>query len=304
MKPKKSLGQNFLTDTSVLATIIETANLMGDEVVVEVGGGDGALTRALNSKVMSSQGAKKGQILALELDYRLIEKLRGEFKNSKSVKIIHQDAMILDWEGLPQGYVVVANIPYQITSPLINLWTTLLTNQPASMTLMVQKEVAERLTAQPGSSDRGLTTILVELYGEVHYIQTVPAKAFYPVPKVDSAIINIKRRDLLGSGDLGSPEVEEERRTIIKIAERSFDFAQDKFCNKEAIIKVAKFGFSSKRRTLENSLSGSLRLPKSTVHAILVEAKISVSLRAEDLSIQNWIQLTEILQCQIHKTNQ
>jgi len=83
MKPKKSLGQNFLTDTSVLATIIETANLMGDEVVVEVGGGDGALTRALNSKVMSSQGAKKGQILALELDYRLIEKLRGEFKNSK-----------------------------------------------------------------------------------------------------------------------------------------------------------------------------------------------------------------------------
>lgn len=284
VKPIKSLGQNFLTATSVLDTIIETADLQGDETVVEVGGGTGVLTRALARKLqitnnklqIDSESNRKevkscGKILVIEFDYRLVERLRREFNNSKVVKIIHHDALTFDWEGLPTGYAVVANIPYQITSPLINLWTTRLTNQPASMTLMVQKEVAERLTAQPGSSDRGLTTILVELYGTAHYIQTVPAKAFSPVPKVESAIIKFSK------GERG--DVKE----------------------KNGVIRIAKAGFSSKRRTLENSLSGSLRLPKPTVRAILKQADISAQLRAEDLSIQNWIRLTEILQCQIQK---
>lgn len=276
MKHNKSLGQNFLTDTNVLDKIIETADLQGDDTVVEVGGGDGFLTRGLENqrKAQNLKLKTDGKILVLEFDYRLVERLRGELKNSKIVKIIHHDALTFDWEGLPKGYVVVANIPYQITSPLINLWTTRLTNQPASMTLMVQKEVAERLTAQPGSSERGLTTILVELYGKAEYIQTVPAKAFNPVPKVESAILRIANNKLQITN------------------------------NKDAIIRIAKAGFSSKRRTLENSLSGSLRLPKPTVRAILKQADISAQLRAEDLSIQNWIRLTEIIQCQIQKTNQ
>lgn len=276
MKQKHSLGQNFLQDEQVLQKIIDTADLKGDEIVVEVGGGDGFLTRGLENRMYNAEliiNNKQGKILVLEFDYRLVEKLRGEFKNSKTVKIIHTDALRFDWENLPQGYVVVANIPYQITSPLINLWTTRLTNQPASMTLMVQKEVAKRLTAQPGSSDRGLTTILVELYGKAEYIQTVPAKAFFPIPKVDSAIIRITNYKLQITN------------------------------NKDATIRISKAGFSSKRRTLENSLSGSLRLPKSTIRDILKQADISAQLRAEDLSIQNWIRLTEILQCQIQKTN-
>lgn len=267
MKYKKSFGQNFLVDKLVLAKIIETANLAGDETVVEVGGGDGFLTRALARKIQETRNNNQtlSKILSLEFDYRLVEKLRGEFKNSKIVKIIHQDALKFDWEGLPKNYKIVANIPYQITSPLLNLWTFQLKNQPESLTLMVQKEVGERLTAPPGSAKRGLTTILVELYGKAEYIQTVPAKAFYPVPKVESAIIKITKH----------------QETITN------------YDNQKSIIKIAKMGFSAKRRTVSNSLAGTLRLPKNKINAILESVDINSQRRAETLTIYEWENLTK-----------
>ena len=297
MKHNKSLGQNFLTDTAVLAKIIETANLAGDETVVEVGAGDGFLTRGLENQVKSEKLKVKneGIILALEFDYRLVERLRQKFKNSKIVKIIHQDALRFDWESLPKWYRVVANIPYQITSPLLNLWTFTLKNQPSSITIMVQKEVAERLTAEPGSAKRGLTTILVELYGKAEYIATVPAKAFFPVPKVDSAIINVNNWKIENSKiDCKLSRWRSIRGSTIvesgKIENWKLDYNQ-----KQTIIRIAKAGFSSKRRTLSNSLSGSLNLPKSRVDDILKKADIDSTRRAETLTIKEWLLLTETI---------
>lgn len=265
IRPKKHFGQNFLADRRVLNKIIETAQLKGDETVIEVGAGDGALTRSITNYVLSIKGT--GKILALELDYRLVEKLREEFKNSQVVKIVHADALKFGWEGLPKNYKVVANLPYQLTSPLLNLWCFSLSNQPRSLTLMVQKEVGERLTAPPGSAKRGLMTIIVELFGEAEYIQTIPAKAFYPVPKVNSAIIHIRKSNIKNL----------------------------KSDNRGAIIAIAKAGFSAKRRTLLNSLSGSLRLPKSQVSELLKKAGLDPSRRAETLTVSEWSGLVKVL---------
>lgn len=256
--PKKSLGQNFLVDESYLAQIVAAANLAATDTVLEIGPGVGGLTRRLAEQVR--------RVVAVELDRRLIEQLRSMFAGQPQVTIVHGDILELDpattardgsSDAAPTPYKVVANLPYYITSHVLRHLLEA-SAPPTLAVLMVQKEVAERMCAAPG--EMSLLAVSVQFYAQPQIVQIVPARAFYPRPKVDSAIV---RLTLL-------PE------TVIPDADPPFFFS------------VVRAGFGQKRKQLLNSLSAGLQLPKTDVQTILAAAEIDPMRRAETLTLMEW----------------
>lgn len=253
MKPKKYLGQNFLINQSILPTIINAAEIKTGETVLEIGPGYGVLTEAL-------LGAS-AKVFAIEKDFDLIAALTRKFGNNKNIKIVHQDALFFDFSHF-EKYKVVSNLPFNIASPIIRKFLES-TNPPELMVVMVQKEVAEKITAKPGNSERGVLTIAVEFYGQAEIIATVSKNSFKPMPKVDAAIIKIR-------------------------PQKKSDIEPKLF------FRVVKAGFAAKRQQIHNSLAATLRLPKDKVLSILEKANIDPQKRAEDLTLQDWIKLSQI----------
>lgn len=260
-RPKKQLGQNFLKNPEIARKMTVAAAIIQSDTIIEVGPGTGILTEEL-----VKTGAK---IFAVEKDFDLIEKLKRNVGEPKNLKIVHQDALWFDHSTIDGNYKVVANIPYNITSPLIRKFIES-ENKPEMMVLMVQKEVAERITAKPGDSNRGYLTLIVEFYAAAKILFEVSRNEFYPVPKVDSAVIKIttKKHHLRGDSKQVQPEF---------------------------FFKIVKAGFSSKRQQIHNSLAATLRLEKNVVLDILSKAKIEPTLRAEDLTLEQWIELYRII---------
>ncbi len=258
MKPKKYLGQHFLKNLAVLPLIIEAANLSKSDTVLEIGSGTGILTEEL------TKHAK--EVYAVEKDFELIELLKKNVK-AKNLKIVHQDALFFSPEFIGP-YKVVANIPYSITSPLIRKFIEH-EPHPQLLVLMVQKEVAERITAKAGESARGLLTIIVEFYAMAKIVAQVPRGDFYPVPAVDSAVIKIVPKEKL-------PESEPKQ-----------------------FFAIVKAGFAAKRQQIHNSLAATLRLPKDQVRDILKRSSIDPTKRAEDLTLDDWINLTKTFESTI-----
>jgi 16S rRNA (adenine1518-N6/adenine1519-N6)-dimethyltransferase len=257
--PKKSLGQNFLIDTSHLDRIVAAADLEPTDIVLEIGPGLGTLTRRL--------AAQAGHVVAVELDDRLIALLRADFADQPHVQIVHNDILeiappTLLRAELPEfesraHYKVVANLPYYITSLVLR--HLLETSQPPSLAvLMVQKEVAERICAAPG--DLSLLALSVQFYAIPRIVQRVPAGAFYPPPKVDSAVLRLDVRP---------------QPAVTAVSPQKF-FA------------VARAGFGQKRKQLANSLSAGLKLPKAAVQEALARAAIDPKRRAETLALDEW----------------
>ncbi len=262
---KKSLGQNFLISQDILNKIINSAKISDTDNIVEVGPGLGVLTNEL---------AKKANlVLIIEKDRKLVELLRKQFKSEKNVKIVCQDILIYDLENINYDYKVVANIPYQITSPLIRKFLTS-EKKPQELILMVQKEVAERICAKAGSSERGFLTVLVEFYSKAEIIDYVPSNCFWPEPKVDSAIIKL----VTSNKQHGAKNIDT-----------------------KAFFRLVKIGFSQKRRQIHHPLRYGLNLPKNQIIDILNRAGIEKSLRAEDLSLEDWIKLFNILHSNFNK---
>lgn len=261
LRPDKSLGQHYLIDESVLNKTIEAAELTEGELVVEIGAGPGILTKAL-----ARAGA---DVLAVEFDRNFCRLLGEEFHNWRNVHVLGDDALRLDFKSLQREGVtykkMVANIPYQITNPLVRKIL-----EPGSVievaVLLIQREVAERLMAKPGSSDRGILTIMVELYGSIEKVVDVPAQSFWPAPKVESMVIKICRNSS------GSQVVD----------------------NEPAFFWFVKQCFSGKRKVLTNSMAGGLHLAKNDALAIVEAAAIDPLSRAEDLSLAQWLKLYEI----------
>ena len=264
MKPKKYLGQHFLKNSAVLPLIIEAAELTKEDTVLEIGSGTGILTEELAKHA--------GEVLAVEKDFELVELLKKNVK-AKNVKIVHQDALFFTPDILGP-YKVVANIPYNITSPLIRKFIES-TPRPELLVLMVQKEVAERITAKAGNRERGLLTIIVEFYATAEIIAQVPRTDFYPVPEVDSAIIKIR------------PKGDEAIRGLGGEPKQFF--------------AVVKAGFSAKRQQIHNSLAATMRLPKDQVRDILKRSSIDPQKRAEDLTLEDWVNLTKTFESTIGK---
>ncbi len=256
MHPHKTLGQNFLVDEAALQHVVSAAGLTPHDLVLEIGAGLGSLTRHL---AVSAEG-----VVAVEIDASLIPALRqvvGQFPN---VTVVQGDILSLDLARLlprPE-YLVVANIPYNITSALLR---HLLegSSPPRRLVLTIQQEVAERICALPG--DMSLLALSVQVYGKPEITASIPAGAFYPPPRVDSAVIRI------------------ERYAVPLIPPPAL----------EAFFRLIKAGFSQKRKTLRNALAAGLHMPPPAVESLLRSAHIEPMRRAETLSLPEWHQLTE-----------
>ena len=257
LSPKKGLGQNFLVDPEALRKIIQAADILPGALVLEVGPGLGSLTRGL------AQVARK--VVAVELDEGLLPLLAKVLAGYPNVEIVKGDILEIDPPQLmgEAGYLVVANIPYYITSALIR---HLLSPEikPARIVLTVQKEVADRICAEPG--DLSLLALSVQVYGAAKKALRIPAGSFYPAPKVDSSVVRVDLypQPLIASDDLD-------------------DF-----------FKLARAGFGQKRKTLRNSLSAGLHLPPDRVAALLDSVGIDPRRRAETLSLREWKSLVGV----------
>ncbi|HSV86094.1 MAG TPA: 16S rRNA (adenine(1518)-N(6)/adenine(1519)-N(6))-dimethyltransferase RsmA [Levilinea sp.] len=256
LQPKKGLGQNFLADPVALERIVKAAEIMPEAHVLEIGPGLGSLTRYL------ARAAR--WVTAVELDQALLPVLQEVLAPFNNVRIVPGDILKLDPAGLvpESGYLVVANIPYYITSAVIrHLLETPV--KPARIVLTVQREVAERITAAPGKLS--LLALSVQVYGLPSIAARIPAGAFYPPPKVDSAVVRV---DLY-------PQPQIPRKQL------------------KTFFRLAKAGFGQKRKMLRNALAGGLGHQHNQIEELLRTAGIDPQRRAETLSMDEWRMLTE-----------
>lgn len=253
---KKKFGQNFLTDTELLTEIVEKAEVTKNDIVIEIGAGKGALTEVL------SKYAKK--VYAFEIDSDLFGYLKSKFENT-NVEFVFEDIMNFSDNKLNkmigEKFKLVANLPYYITSPII---TRFLKNKNmTSLTVMVQKEVADRIVAVPKTKDYGVLSIICQIYGTPTKVLDVKRDKFYPVPNVDSAVVKIERTKNCN------------------------------LINNELFIEFVKKAFSMRRKKLSTNLE-SKSLSKFEIEKLIVQKGYSETVRAEELSIQDLQRLFEL----------
>ncbi len=262
IRTKKSLGQHFLIDDAVLEKILDAAALTREDTVIEVGPGLGLMTAELAKRA--------GWVIAIELDNRLATILQ-ETLPTENVVILNEDVLGTDPAALLKGsaphfppqlrsYKVVANLPYYITSPVLRHFLEAPV-KPATMVVMVQKEVAKTIVAAAG--DRSVLSIAVQFYGKPSIVTDVPAAAFFPPPEVDSAVVKI--------------DVYQKPPVPVD--------------NTVGFFKLVRAGFTAARKQVANSLAQGLGLPKEQVLALLAKAKIDPQRRAETFTLEEWARL-------------
>jgi len=256
IRPSRTKGQNFLINDKIYDEIVAAANINQNDTVLEVGPGLGFLTARL------AKAAK--QVIAVELDDKLADFLQIGLDSQavKNVTVVNQDILKFNPTDLPQGYKVVANLPYNITSIFLRTFLNQ-KNRPKSLVLMLQKEVAARLIAKPG--DMNMLALSVQFFGDVEIVREVKAGNFWPEPKIDSAVIRLI--------------IQEKNRGSITRAEE------------KAFFRLAKFGFSAKRKMLKNNLASGLKILNSEAENLLTSVGLDRQVRAEDLSVSDWQKL-------------
>jgi len=266
LKARKRLGQHFLIDDEVQQLITSAAELGPTDIIIEIGPGLGIMTRELAKQA--------GQVIAIELDNKLAALLKQTLASFDNVTIINEDILHIDPSTLlreqkvkfPRAtghYKVVANLPYYITSPVLRHFLEA-SVKPEMMLVMVQKEVAEVIIAEPGK--RSVLSISVQFYGKPRIVSYVPAQSFHPIPKVDSAILRI---DVYP------------QPTVKVTDERGF-------------FEIVRAGFTASRKQIANSLAQGLKLPKPEVLSLLKKADIVPQRRAETLTLEEWAQLWQV----------
>lgn len=258
IRPRRRFGQNFLVDTGYLDAIVDAAGLAGEETVVEIGAGTGNLTSRL--------AAKAGRVIAVEFDRDMLRALRGEIV-SDNVDIIEQDALKADYREILEGAkgkaVVVANLPYNIATEIVFRLLDV-HGLFSKMLLMTQLEVARRITANVGTKDYGVLAVLTNLWAKTAMALTVPAGAFRPKPKVDSAVIGFEMLD--------EPRV--------------------KIGDEDVFRKVVRTAFGQRRKTLANSLAANpFGMDREAVRGWLDGCGISAQRRAETLTMEEFAAL-------------
>ncbi len=258
----KGLGQNFLTDKNIIDNIVEGANITEDSLVIEIGPGIGVLTNEL------AKEAKK--VLAIEIDKKLIPILGETVGHLENVEVLNADILevdlckVIEEQGEFGKVIIVGNLPYYITTPII--MKILEENVPAnSITIMMQKEVADRIRSGPGSKVYGAISVAVQFYCEVIQLFTVPRDVFFPPPKVDSAVLRLDIKD--------DRPVEREEEPIFW--------------------ETIKKGFGQRRKTLLNSLTGTKGLSKEQIKEVLEIAEIEEQRRAETLTIEEFKKIAQ-----------
>ena len=246
--PKKNFGQNFLIDKYMLNKIAE--DVFEDDTVLEIGPGLGNLTAILLEK------AKK--VIVVEIDPKMIEVLKDRFKLYDNIEIINEDILKLDINTVAPGAKVVANLPYYITTSII---TNIIKSNIRDITLLIQKEVADRICTEPGNKEAGAITYYINYFAEANIIDYVSSDSFIPQPKVESAIVKITK--------LNKPRVDVE--------------------NEELLFKLIKENFTKRRKSITNSLGNVVE--KNRLISILDELKIDVKTRGESLSLEQFAQI-------------
>lgn len=263
IRPAHIRGQNFLIDERVLDDIVAAAEIKEHETVLEIGPGLGALTRKLLDRV--------GQVVAIELDPTLAKHLEAAL-GPRGLKLIRGDAREVDVSAmigsLTKQYKVVANIPYNITSDILQKF---LLSQPAPdvIVLLIQREVAERVTAAPPNMSR--LGVMVQYFGKAEVVRDVPSDAFWPKPKVESAVLRIRRYP---------QEVLRQREVII---------------NRENFFRLVEVGFSSPRKKLAGNLAAGLHKDRKVIVAALEKLGIDPNTRAESLTVNDWLSLAPLI---------
>lgn len=260
IKPSRSKGQNFLVNEKIYNEIIKAADLKPDDAVLEIGPGLGFLTMKLAKSVE--------KVLAVELDDALAHYLQMgiDAAEIKNVKIINEDILKFNLDSYIKNefgkkYKIVANLPYNITSIFLRQVFSL-NHRPELMVLMLQKEVAERIAAEPG--EMSILAISVQYYADIEIIQEVKANNFWPAPEVDSAIISFK------------------------IKAKNFYGHDYKLEDDQKFFRLIKFGFSAKRKMLKNNLAGGFKISPAEAEKILLQHGLNPKIRAEDLSLLDW----------------
>ncbi len=257
---RKRFGQNFLIDSNIVKKIVNAANITSEDTVIEIGPGIGTMTQEL------AQQAKK--VIAVEIDRDLIEILNETLSDFDNIEIINNDILEVDLNELKQeneNLKIVANLPYYITTPVI--MSLLESDIPVEqMSFLVQKEVADRISGEPGNKDYGALSVIAQYYADVAKQFDVPAGVFMPKPKVDSATLIFKKKE---------PE--------------------DKELNKTNYFKVVKAAFANRRKTLLNTLSNNLGFKKSKIKETLESLNINPGERAENLSSLDFAKITKAL---------
>jgi len=259
----KALGQNFLIDEQIIDNTISSANIAKDDLVIEIGPGLGTLTNKLLQNA--------GKVICIELDKKMIEILKERFFLFDNIEIINEDVLKIDLnkiidENSYQNVKVVANLPYYITTPII---MKLLETRARfdSITVMVQKEVADRLCAKTGTREAGAITYAVEYYADAKKLFLVPNTSFVPMPNVESEVI------------------------MLEVRQNKFENVKDE----EMLFKIIKYAFMQRRKTLTNALSG-MDIPKDKIKEILNKLGIDERVRGEALSLEDFINISNLLQ--------
>ncbi len=259
-KLSKSLGQNFLTDKHIIDKIITESNIETNDLVVEIGPGIGVITKEAS--------ARAGKVIAVEIDKNLIPILKKTLADCKNVEVINKDILKTDLNGLIEenskidgtpieNVRIIGNLPYYITTPII---MKILEEgvRAKSITVMMQKEVAERIMAKAGSKEYGALSVAVQYYCEVQHVANVPKEVFVPQPKVDSAVLRLDLR--------GEKPVELKDETLF--------------------FQCIKSGFGQRRKTMSNSMTGVNGLSKAQMSEVFEKAGIDSQRRAETMDIQ------------------
>ncbi|MBR0598318.1 16S rRNA (adenine(1518)-N(6)/adenine(1519)-N(6))-dimethyltransferase RsmA [Sinanaerobacter chloroacetimidivorans] len=268
-KLSKSLGQNFLTDKNIIDKIIEQSFISKKDLVIEIGPGIGVLTAA------AAEAA--GKVVSIEIDHNLIPILKETLHEYDNITIVNQDIMKTNLHEIMEqnheingqkieGVKIIGNLPYYITTPII---MKILEDgvKADSITIMLQKEVADRIKAQPGTKAYGALSVAVQYYCTVSHVASAPKEIFIPQPKVDSTVIRL--------------DIRKEKPVLLH--------------NEEAFFAVIKAGFGQRRKTLLNSLTGVYGLSKEEILAILNTTGIDPSRRAETLRIEEFAELANTI---------
>ncbi|MEO8862815.1 MAG: 16S rRNA (adenine(1518)-N(6)/adenine(1519)-N(6))-dimethyltransferase RsmA [Candidatus Saccharimonadales bacterium] len=250
-RARKSLGQHWLTSPAALESICSAGEVTPDDTIVEIGPGTGTLTSLLVRQAKNVIAVEYDPILAAALPERV---------PADNLEVVTQDILRFDFSKVPAGYKVIANIPYYLTSNLIRVLSET-PNQAERVVILIQKEVARRVAALPGAYS--LLSVSAQYYWDVSLGVEIPAKLFTPPPKVDSQVVLMHRR-----------------------AQELFPGADEK-----QFFRLVRLGFSARRKTLLNSLSAGLRVEKDVTKAVLNECYIEPSLRAQNLSLEQWYML-------------